>query len=209
MRCTSFVALALGIAAVSAAPSGQQLEARKNVDRPDPTNLDHCPGRPIGDADRCTFEKQKDLPDRRRWFILGDPVANCDEPNAPDIETQVGGERTTTETWTHTNKAEINLAGIKIGGEGGWEKSESKTERQLITVKIPSGKQRAVVAGVNHKESEGRVRLNYGDPTGEPGKEDYHYLWYNNGIVSSQPTDDVEYDSVEIACGEKFDLSKL
>ncbi|ESK89012.1 hypothetical protein Moror_13131 [Moniliophthora roreri MCA 2997] len=207
MRCTSFVALAAVITVASAAPS--TLEARKNVDRPDPTNLDHCPGRPIGDADACTFEKQSDLPDRRRWFRLGDPVANCDDPNAPDLSTQVGGERTTTETWTHTNKAEINLFGIKIGGEGGWEESSSKTERQLITVTIPKGKQRVVVAGVNHKESQGRIRLNYGDPTGEPGKNDYHYIWYQNDIVSSQPTDDVEYDSKEINCGETFDPNSL
>ncbi|KAI3608848.1 hypothetical protein WG66_003875 [Moniliophthora roreri] len=200
MRCVSSVALALAMA---------KFEARKDVDRPDPTNLDHCPGRPIGDADAYTFEKQKDLPDRRRWFILGDPVANCDNFNAPPLETLVGGEKTTTETWTHINKAEINLVGIKIGGEGGWETSESKTERQFITVQIPAGRQRAVVAGVNHKESEGRIRLNYGDPTGEPGKNDYHYIWYNNGVVSSQPTDDVEYDSKEINCGEQFDFSNL
>ncbi|KAK7033587.1 hypothetical protein VNI00_012824 [Paramarasmius palmivorus] len=209
MHFAAFIALALGIATVSAAPSAHQLEARKNVDRPDPTNLDYCPGRPIGDADRCTFEKQANLPDRRRWFILGVPVANCDKPNAPAIQTTVGGERTVSQSWGHSNKAEIDLAGIKIGGEGGWEESQSRTERQLITVTIPAGKQRAVVAGVLYHEQSGRIRLNYPDPTGESGKNDYHYIWYNNGIISSQPTDDVEYDSVEISCGEKFDLSRL
>jgi hypothetical protein len=55
MRCTTFVAVAAAISAASAAPS---LQARKNVDVSDPANLDHCPGRPGGEADTCTFEKQ-------------------------------------------------------------------------------------------------------------------------------------------------------
>jgi hypothetical protein len=152
---------------------------------------------------------QSDLPDVRRWFIVGSPVANCEEPNAPTISTEVGGEHTTTETWEHTNKAEIDLFGIKIGGEGGWSEASSTTERQSITVDIPYGKQAAVVAGVNHKESQGRIRINYGDPSGEPGADDYHYIWYVNDIVSSQPTDDVEYDSKFINCGESFDPNSL
>ncbi|KAK7444344.1 hypothetical protein VKT23_015356 [Stygiomarasmius scandens] len=209
MRCTSIAILAAAITAVTASPAGTRLEARKNVDRPDPSGLDHCPGRPTGDADACTFEKQSDLPDRRRWFILGDPVANCDNPDAPDLSTMVGGERTTTQTWEHTNSVEINLFGIKIGGESGWSEAQSQTERQLITLTIPAGKQKAVVAGVLHKESQGRIRLNYGDPSGEPGANDYHYIWYNNDIVSSQPTNDVEYDAKEINCGETFDPNNL
>ncbi|KAK1229333.1 hypothetical protein PQX77_007622 [Marasmius sp. AFHP31] len=215
MRCTSFVVLAAAVAAVSAAPS--ELHARKNVDRPNPSGLDHCPGRDPGDADRCTFEKQAspispapgDLPDRRRWFQLGTPVANCDNKNAPDITTDVGGEVTRTDTWEHTDKAEINLAGIKIGGEGGWSESKSTTARQLISVTVPAGKQRVAVVGINHKESKGRIRLNYGDPTGEAGKNDYHYIWYANDLVSSQPTDDQEFDAKEINCGETLDLNNL
>ncbi|KAL0070473.1 hypothetical protein AAF712_002305 [Marasmius tenuissimus] len=209
MRCTSFVALAVAVAAVSAAPSEVHLQARKNVDRPDPAGLDHCPGRPTGDADACTFEKQGDLPDRRRWFQLGTPVANCDNPGAPDITTDVGGEITRTDTWEHTDKAEINLAGIKIGGEGGWSESKSTTVRQMISVTVPAGKQRVAVVGINHKESNGRIRINYGDPTGEAGKNDYHYIWYANDLVSSQPTDDQEYDAKEINCGETLDLNNL
>ncbi|KAJ8093453.1 hypothetical protein PM082_020310 [Marasmius tenuissimus] len=193
MRCTSFVAFAAAVAAVSAAPS--ELHARKNVDRPNPSGLDHCPGRDPGDADRCTFEKQA--------------IANCDNKNAPDITTDVGGEVTRTDTWEHTDKAEINLFGIKIGGEGGWSESKSTTARQLISVTVPAGKQRVAVVGINHKESKGRIRLNYGDPTGEAGKNDYHYIWYANDLVSSQPTDDQEFDAKEINCGETLDLNNL
>ena len=58
MHCISFIALAALIAVAAAAPSEPHLQARKNVDRPDPFNLDHCPGRPTDDADKCTFEKQ-------------------------------------------------------------------------------------------------------------------------------------------------------
>ncbi|KAJ8093538.1 hypothetical protein PM082_020396 [Marasmius tenuissimus] len=188
MRCTSFVALAVAVAAVSAAPSEVHLQARKNVDRPDPAGLDHCPGRPTGDADACTFEKQA-----------------C----APDITTDVGGEVTRTDTWEHTDKAEINLFGIKIGGEGGWSQSTSTTVRQMISVTVPAGKQRVAVVGINHKESQGRIRLNYGDPTGEAGKNDYHLIWYANDLVSSQPTDDQEFDAKEINCGETLDLNNL
>ncbi|KAL0573905.1 hypothetical protein V5O48_008053 [Marasmius crinis-equi] len=206
MRCTSFVALA-AVVAVSAAPA--ELHKRKDVDVTDPTNLDHCPGRPTGDADACTFEKQESLPDRRRWFQLGTPVANCDNPDAPDLTTEVGGEVTRTQTWEHTDSAEINLAGIKIGGEGGWSEANSQTFRQTITVTIPAGKQRVAVVGVNHKESKGRIRLNYPDPSGPPGANDYHYVWYNNDLVSSQPTDDQEYDAKEINCGETLDVNNL
>ncbi|KAJ8076789.1 hypothetical protein PM082_001212 [Marasmius tenuissimus] len=209
MHCTSLIAPAALITIALAAPS--ELQARKNVDVEDPAGFDHCPGRPKGDADRCTFEKQESLPDRRKWFQLGAPVANqCDNPSAPSITTEVGGEKTTSQTWEHTNKAEINLAGIKIGGEGGWSEVKSQTARQMISVTIPAGKQRvALVQGVNHKESKGRVRLNYPDPSGPSGKDDYHYVWYKNGIVSSQPTDDIEYDAREINCGESLDMSKL
>ncbi|KAK7062744.1 hypothetical protein VNI00_000232 [Paramarasmius palmivorus] len=206
MRCLSFVTLATAATFASAA---SRFAARKNVDRPDPANLDHCPGRPLGEADKCTFEKQEDLPDRRVWFQLGAPVANCDDPDAPDLSTTVGGERTVTETWEHSNSVGIDLFGIKIGGEGGWSESQSQTQRQSITVTIPNGKQRVALVGVNHIESRGRIRLNYGDPTGPPGANDYHFIWFQNDIVSSQPTDDVEFDSAEINCGETFDPNNL
>ncbi|KAF9268252.1 hypothetical protein L218DRAFT_604274 [Marasmius fiardii PR-910] len=207
MHCTFLVTLTSILAVTSAAPS--HLQARKNVDRPDPQNLDHCPGRPLGDADDCTFEKQQDLPNRRVWVQLGTPVANCENPDAPPLSTDVGGERTVTESWEHSNGVSIDLLGIKIGGEGGWSESTSRTERQAVTVEIPAGKQRVAVMGIDHTQSAGRIRLNYGDRTGEPGKNDYHFIWFANDVVSSQPTDDVEFDAVEINCGEELDVSKL
>ncbi|KAK1224539.1 hypothetical protein PQX77_012551 [Marasmius sp. AFHP31] len=213
MRFASFVTLAAVVAVASAAPSveaeSQALEARKNIDRPNPAGLDHCPGRPIGDADRCTFEKQGNLPARRIWFQLGAPVANCDNPNAPAITTEVGGEVKREDTWEHTNKAEISLEGIKVSGEAGWSQTTGVTARQLITVTVPPGKQRVAVVGILHNESRGRIRLNYGDRSGEPGKNDYHYIWYANDIVSSQPTDDHEFDAREVNCGQKLNLAAL
>jgi hypothetical protein len=58
-----------------------------------------------------------------------------------------------------------------------------------------------------HHESQGRIRINYGDPSGDPGKNDYHYIWYQDGIVSSQPnTADVIRGSKEVGCNEDFGL---
>lgn len=153
---------------------------------------------------------KQNLPDRRRWFPLGAAVTNCNGAESPSIKTDVGGETTRTETWEHTDSVEVDLFGIKIGGEGGWGTSQAVTARQLISVEVPAGKQRIAIVGVNHKESSGRIRLNYGDPSGDAGKNDYHYIWYQSGIVSSQPdANDLEYDAKEINCGETLDLTKL
>ncbi|KAJ8089293.1 hypothetical protein PM082_014541 [Marasmius tenuissimus] len=209
MRCTSFVAFAAILTSASAAPS-TRLRARKNVDRPDPAGLDHCPGRPLGEADRCTFEQQAVLPDRRRWFPMGIPVTNCDNgPDAPNITTEVERSVTREETWEHTTSVEIDLLGIKIGGEAGWSESKAQTASEKLSVTVPAGKQRVAVVGINHKETKGRIRVNYGDPTGEPGKNDYHFIYFNNDIVSSQPTDDFQFDAKEINCGETLDLNNL
>ncbi|KAJ7475043.1 hypothetical protein FB451DRAFT_1247362 [Mycena latifolia] len=208
MRCISFSTLFLA-ASISTAVARPNLEPRKNVDRPDPANLDHCPGRPKGDADACTFEKQSDLPDRRRYFIVGKPVENCDAGNTsvPDIITTISDDRTITETWEHTDSVGIDLLGIKIGGTAGWSESTSTTQHQDVRITVPKGRKTAATVGVMHHESQGRIRINYGDPSGDPGKNDYHYIWYQNDIVSSQPNpNDVIRDSKEVGCNEDFGL---
>ena len=49
----------------------------------------------------------------------------------------------------------------------------------------------------------GRVRINYGDPSGEPGANDYHYVWYKNGVGSIQPTGATpSYDQRIVSCDE-------
>ncbi|KAK7056949.1 hypothetical protein VNI00_002667 [Paramarasmius palmivorus] len=205
MRCVAFITIAVSL---SSALAASRFEARKDVDRPDPTNLDHCPGRPTGDADRCTFEKQKDLGTRTRRFQVGKPAENCENgPKAPSITSEIGGSHEFTETWSHSNKAEINLLGIKIGGEGGWEKSETRTESQTNSVTVPAGKKTVWSAKLEYKEYGGRIRLNYGDPSGDPGKDNYHYIWYNNDIVSSQPTGgDPAWEPVTVDCDKDFDM---
>ncbi|KAJ8089336.1 hypothetical protein PM082_014584 [Marasmius tenuissimus] len=133
MRCTSFDPFAAALASVSGAPS-PSLQARKNVDRPDPAGLDHCPGRPLGEADRCTFGQEAVLPDRVRWFAMGIPVTNCDNGlDAPSITTEVESSVTREETWEHTTSAEIDLLGIKIGGESGWSTSQAQTASEKLT----------------------------------------------------------------------------
>jgi len=59
-----------------------------------------------------------------------------------------------------------------------------------------------LIAKITAKTFVGRVRLNYGDPTGEAGKDDYHYIWYNNGVGSVQPTDQVIYDQRIVNCDQ-------
>jgi len=87
----------------------------------------------------------------------------------------VGGETTITETFEHTDSVKFSLFGFSIGGESGWSKSEAQTVRQLITIEVPAGKQAAVVSGLNHKVSTGRMRINYGNTVGP--EDDQHYIW--------------------------------
>ncbi|KAF5344544.1 hypothetical protein D9758_016468 [Tetrapyrgos nigripes] len=199
-----FVAVAIMIASANAFPASHNYPKRKNVERPDVAGLDHCPGRSIGDADRCTFEQQSQLPDRVVWFQFGDAVTNCDSgPDAPDITTKVTSTHTTTETWEHSDGVEFDFFGAKIGGEGGWEESTEKRESQSLEITVPAGKQKVAVVGVNHQQTQGRIRINYGDPSGEPGSNDFHFIYFQNGIVSTQPTDDPPvYDSKEFDCGQ-------
>ncbi|KAK7453200.1 hypothetical protein VKT23_011881 [Stygiomarasmius scandens] len=200
----SFFIIALMLSAASAFPSSRNLQRRKNVERPNVASLDHCPGRSIGDADRCTFEQQSTLPDRVKWFQFGQAVTNCDNgPDADDIVSTVETSHTTTETWEHTDGVEFDFFGVKIGGEGGWEESSSTTESQSIEMTVPAGKQKVAVVGVNHKESQGRIRINYGDPSGEPGSNDFHFIYFQNDIISTQPKGDPPvYDTREFNCGE-------
>jgi len=68
---------------------------------------------------------------------------------------------------------------------------------------VPAGKQKVAVVGVNHKESQGRIRINYGDPSGEPGSNDFHFIYFQNDIISTQPKGDPPvYDTREFNCGE-------
>ncbi|KAK7056945.1 hypothetical protein VNI00_002663 [Paramarasmius palmivorus] len=205
MRCVAFITIATSLTSALAA---SRFEARKNVDRPDPANLDHCPGGTIHDADRCTFEMMEDIGTRTRRFRVGDPAENCENgPNAPPITTKIEGSREFTETWSHTNKVGIDLFGIKFGGENGWEKSESRAESTSNSVTVPAGKKTVWSAKIDYHEYAGRFRINYGDPSGEPGEDNYHYVWYNNDVVSSQPTgDEVAWEPVTVDCNEDFGL---
>ncbi|KAK7039257.1 hypothetical protein VNI00_010162 [Paramarasmius palmivorus] len=206
MRFTSLVALAL-IAAVSAAPQ-VQVEKRKNVDRPDPTNLNHCPGDDPGDADKCTFEMQEKGEDKRVDHIVGNPVDNC-KGGTTDLKTTIGGDTSVSQTWKYgvsvgfsADGGEELPIGVSFESSDTWSNTEAKTFRQNIDITIKPGKKAALIAKVLHKTYQGRVKLNYGDPTGEAGKDDYHYIWYKNNVGSIQPTDDVIYDQRIVDCSE-------
>ncbi|EEB90364.1 hypothetical protein MPER_11438 [Moniliophthora perniciosa FA553] len=189
MRCTS---LLTALALVSAASAASRYDKRKNVDRPNPSNLDHCPGHSINDADACTFESQSQGEDVRLDHIVGSPVDNC-KGGTTDLKTTIGGDTSVAQTWKY---------GVSVGFSADSEAEKAKTFRQNIDITIQPGKKAALVAKVLHHTSLGRIRVNYGDPTGEAGKNDYHYIWYNNGVGSIQPTDDVVYDQRIVKCDE-------
>ncbi|KAK7033586.1 hypothetical protein VNI00_012823 [Paramarasmius palmivorus] len=171
MRSPLFI-LFLIVAAV--ATPDAHIEKRKNVDRPDPTNLKHCPGYSPGDADRCTFEVQKRGPDMRVAHIVGNPVDNC-KGGTTDLKTTIGGDISVSQTWKYSVSEGFSAS----GGE-----------------ELPA----VLVAKVLHKTYTGRIVLNYPDPSGEPGN--YHYIWYHYGVGSIQPTDDVIYDQKIVACNQ-------
>ncbi|KAK7017563.1 hypothetical protein VNI00_018577 [Paramarasmius palmivorus] len=205
MRCASLFILATALA-VSAAPS--TLEARKNVDRPDPANLDHCPGHATGDADACTFEMQSQEADVQIPHIVGKPVDNC-KGGTTDLKTTIGGDTSVSQTWKYgvsegfsADGGEELPVGVSFENSDTWSNTEAKTFRQNIDITIQPGKKAALVAKVTHKRYLGRIRVNYGDPSGEPGKNEYHYIWYNNGVGSIQPTDQVTYDQRIVGCDE-------
>lgn len=59
-----------------------------------------------------------------------------------------------------------------------------------------------MIAKVLHHTYFGRVVINYPDPTGQPGADDYHYEWYDNDVGSIQPTDEVTFDQRIVSCDE-------
>ncbi|KAF9269361.1 hypothetical protein L218DRAFT_1072226 [Marasmius fiardii PR-910] len=204
MHFSSLFALATIIAVTSAGA----VERRKNVDRPDPTNLDHCPGHKIGDADACTFESQSQGPDSVVTTIVGDPVDNC-QGGTNDLKTTIGGDRTVSQTWKYgvstgfsADGGEELPIGVSFTNSDTWSNTEEKTFSQNVQVTIRPGQKAALVAKVTEKTYLGRVRINYGDPTGEAGKNDYHYIWYNYDVGSIQPTDQAVYDQKIVNCNE-------
>ncbi|KAJ7182503.1 hypothetical protein C8R43DRAFT_6341 [Mycena crocata] len=185
------------------------VERRKNVDRADPANLDHCPGHKTGDADRCTYESQSPQPDTTIPHIVGDPIGNC-QGGTTNTTSTVGGSTTIQQTWKYGVSAGFSADGgeeLPIGASfessDSWSKSDAKTFTQTQTITIPPGKQAAVIAQVKQKVFLGQIRLNYGDPSGDPGKNDYHYIWYAGGVASVQPTDEVSYGQKFFNCDEQ------
>ncbi|KAK7040900.1 hypothetical protein VNI00_009496 [Paramarasmius palmivorus] len=193
MRCTSFVALAAALTLASAAPS--TLEARKNgmlLAMQMPAHL------------KCNPRKQT----FKFPHIVGSPVDNC-KGGTTDLKTTIGGDTSVSQTWKYgvsegfsADGGEELPIGVSFENSDTWSNTEAKTFRQNIDITIQPGKKAALIAKVTHKRFLGRIRLNYGDPSGEPGKNDYHYIWYANGVGSIQPTDQVTYDQRIVGCDE-------
>ncbi|KAK7056946.1 hypothetical protein VNI00_002664 [Paramarasmius palmivorus] len=211
MRLSATLTLLAIAAATCAAPQNQhQASKRKNVDRPDPANLSHCPDNTVGDADRCTYEISSQGPDQRIHIKVGDPTHNCAGSPGPV-------EKTDTITWKISQTWKYGVSegfsadggeelpiGVSFENSDGWSNTETKSFSQSIGINVPPGKKGQRIAKVLHHTYNGRVRLNYGDPSGEPGEDNYHYIWYKNGVGSIQPTDDVSYDQILVDCNEEL-----
>ncbi|KAL0062395.1 hypothetical protein AAF712_010741 [Marasmius tenuissimus] len=231
MRCSFFTLFA--VATLASTVSASPLQRRKNVDRPNPPGLEHCPGRELGDADKCTFESQETGLDTTIVELVGDPASNC-QGGTTDLQLTLSGSKSVSQSF----KAGVTTGfgveggedlpiGISFSNSDTWSSSETKTFSQSTGITIQPGKkasshivvwflferfadsyrffhdsQASLVAKITAKTFLGRVRVNYGDPTGEPGKNDYHFIYFNNGIGSIQPTDTVVWDQKIVNCDE-------
>ncbi|KAJ8093558.1 hypothetical protein PM082_020416 [Marasmius tenuissimus] len=206
MRCSFLTVFA--VATLASTATATRFEKRKNVDRPNPAGLEHCPGNNPGEADKCTFEALEPGPDSVMTQIVGDPVGNC-QGGTTDLKTLIGGSKSVSQTFRFgvsvgfgaDGGAELPI-GVSFSNSESWSNTETKTFTQNVEVTIEPGKKAALVAKVTAKTFFGRVRLNYGDPTGEPGKDDYHFIWFNNGAGSIQPTDQVIFDQRIVNCDQ-------
>ncbi|KAJ8093553.1 hypothetical protein PM082_020411 [Marasmius tenuissimus] len=205
MQFSMFVTLSL-----AAFASAATIEMRKDKDRPDPAGLQHCPGNNPGDADRCTFEMLQAGPDSIITEIVGTPVDNC-MGGTTDLKTTIGGDKSVSQTWKYgvttgfsAKGGEELPIGVSFESSDKWSNTETRTFRQNIQVTIRPGYKAALIAKITAKTYLGRVRINYGDRSGDPGKNDYHYIWYHNGVGSIQPTDQVIYDQRIVPCSQEI-----
>ncbi|KAJ8089295.1 hypothetical protein PM082_014543 [Marasmius tenuissimus] len=206
MRCSFFTLFA--VATLASTVSASPLQRRKNVDRPNPPGLEHCPGRELGDADKCTFESQETGPDTTIVELVGDPASNC-QGGTTDLQLTLSGSKSVSQSFKAGVTTGFGIEGgedlpigISFSNSDTWSSSETKTFSQSTGITIQPGKKASLVAKITAKTFLGRVRVNYGDPTGEPGKNDYHFIYFNNGIGSIQPTDTVVWDQKIVNCDE-------
>ncbi|KAJ8076788.1 hypothetical protein PM082_001211 [Marasmius tenuissimus] len=212
MHFSSFLTL-VTLSTLAFGATVSHVEKRKDVDRPNPAGLEHCPGNSPGDADKCTYEMKETGPDSIITQIVpGDPVNNC-KGGTTDLKTTIGGDRSVSQTWKYGVSAGFSAdggeklpVGVSFESSDSWSNTETKTFRQNIevTFKPEQKASAALIAKITAKTYVGRVRINYGDPTGEKGKDDYHYIWYKNGVGSIQPTDKVIYDQRIVSCDENI-----
>ncbi|KAK7453202.1 hypothetical protein VKT23_011882 [Stygiomarasmius scandens] len=218
MQLSSLILLVLSISAssalVTAAPYSSRYvySKRKNVERPNPPGIEHCPGNDPGDADRCTFEAQSTGPDSTMSMMVGNEVDNClGDTNA--TTTTVSAGFTASQTFKFgvsegfgVDGGEELPVGVSFQNSDTWSNTESKEFHQDVEITVDPGKKGMVVAKVPVHTFLGRVRVNYGDPTGEPGSNDFHFIYFNNGVGSIQPIDGAQptFDQKIIGCDESF-----
>ncbi|KAF5344543.1 hypothetical protein D9758_016469 [Tetrapyrgos nigripes] len=184
---------------------------RKNVERPNPPGIEHCPGNSAGDADRCTYEAESQGPDSQVLMMVGNAVENClGDTNA--TTTTVSAGFTVSQTFKFgisegfgVDGGEELPIGVSFENSDTWSNTDSKSFDQEVSITVDPGKKAMVVAKVPVHTFVGRVRVNYADRTAEPGTNDFHFIYFNNGVGSIQPTGaEPVYDQKIIGCDESF-----
>ncbi|KAL0072640.1 hypothetical protein AAF712_000403 [Marasmius tenuissimus] len=193
MHFSSFLTL-VTLSTLAFGATVSHVEKRKDVDRPNPAGLEHCPGNSPGDADKCTYEMKETGPDSIITQIVGDPVNNC-KGGTTDLKTTIGGDRSVSQTWKYGVSAGFSAdggeklpVGVSFESSDSWSNTETKTFRQNIEVTFkPEQKasviqlisptsgtnaslQAALIAKITAKTYVGRVRINYGDPQERKGR---------------------------------------
>jgi len=144
MRCSFLTVLA--VATLASTATASRFEKRKNVDRPNPAGLEHCPGNQPGDADKCTFESLEPGPDSVITEIVGDPVGNC-QGGTTNLKTLIGGSKSVSQTFKFgvsvgfgASGGEELPIGVSFSNSDSWSNTETKTFTQNIEVTIEPGK---------------------------------------------------------------------
>ncbi|KAJ8089337.1 hypothetical protein PM082_014585 [Marasmius tenuissimus] len=144
MRCSFFalVAITTLVPITSAVP----FQKRKNVDRPNPPGLEHCPDRQPGDADKCTFEALETGPDTTIVQLVGDPASNC-QGGTTDLQFTLTGSRSVSQSFKSGVSTGFGVEGgedlpigISFSNSDTWSNSETKTFSQSTGIIIQPGK---------------------------------------------------------------------
>lgn len=199
-----FVSLAASFSGVEAASRSKN--ARRSVElntrQTDYSDISHCPGGSIGDADTCTFEPTTIYDTSiKRWTQYGSWYDNCASTDTASITDTLSSSVAVTNSLTETTTISVGIdadgftAGASESFAQTWSTTDTFTESQAITV----GPQQNGDIQISKMfiMSEGTLKINYGSA------QDGHYIWLTTGIevFSADPSSSDTYSANVADCG--------